>query len=400
MVTTTTILGDLASAVAGDAADVEVLIPIGVDPHDYQPSSRQIALLADADLIVLNGLDAEAGPDDAISGAAADGATVLELAPLLEPPLADGEGLDPHVWLDPVRMASAADMVADALTELDPDAGFADRGAAYSADLLAADATIRELLSPISEDRRLLVTNHEAFGYFAARYGFTVVGIGDPWKVQRAEPSSAELAALVAVIRDRGVPAINAETTQPTALADAVAAEAGTAIAVISCIASRSGCQVLPRQHFPACWSKTLVALRRRCHDRWLTDPFALAFQRSALLGGALAAIATSAVGIWVVVRGMTFSATHWYTESYRASPSPHSSASTRRSALRSRAVVMIGGIRLVHRQTAFSEDTGIGLLFVGMLGLGAILISRTASYTGSLTAILFGNALGVTAAT
>jgi manganese/iron transport system permease protein len=60
-------------------------------------------------------------------------------------------------------------------------------------------------------------------------------------------------------------------------------------------------------------------------------------------------------------------------------------------------AVVMIGGIRLVHRQTAFSEDTGIGLLFVGMLGLGVILISRTASYTGSLTAILFGNAFGVT---
>ena len=252
VVTTTTILGDLASAVAGDGADVEVLIPIGVDPHDYQPSSRQIALLADADLIVLNGLDLEAGLDDAISGAVADGATVLELAPLLDPlPFADGEGLDPHVWLDPVRMASAADMVADALTELDPDAGFSDRGAAYSADLLSADATIRELLSPISEDRRLLVTNHEAFGYFASRYGFTVVGVVIPGGSTLAEPSSAELAALVAVIRDRGVPAIFAETTQPTALADAVAAEAGTAIAVIEVYSESLGLPGTPAATLP-----------------------------------------------------------------------------------------------------------------------------------------------------
>lgn len=130
----------------------------------------------------------------------------------------------------------------------------------------------------------------------------------------------------------------------------------------------------------------------------WFTDPFALAFQQRALLAGSLAAVATSAAGIWVVVRGMTFlgdALVHGVVPGIALAVligfDPAIGAAIA-------AVVMIGGIRLVHRQTAFAEDTGIGLLFVGMLGLGVILISRSDSYTGSLTAILFGNAFGVTA--
>jgi len=129
----------------------------------------------------------------------------------------------------------------------------------------------------------------------------------------------------------------------------------------------------------------------------WLVDPFSLAFQQRALLGGALAAIATSMVGIWVVVRGMTFlgdALVHGVVPGIALAIllgfDPVVGAAVA-------AAVMIAGIRLVHRQTTFPEDTGIGLLFVGMLGLGVILISRTASYTGSLTSILFGDALGVT---
>ena len=129
----------------------------------------------------------------------------------------------------------------------------------------------------------------------------------------------------------------------------------------------------------------------------WLTDPFSLALQQRALLGGALAAVTTSVVGTWVVIRGMTFlgdALVHGVIPGIALALllgfDPVIGAAIA-------AVVMIGGINLVHRQTAFAEDTGIGLLFVGMLGLGVILISRTTSYTGSLTAILFGDALGVT---
>lgn len=129
----------------------------------------------------------------------------------------------------------------------------------------------------------------------------------------------------------------------------------------------------------------------------WLTAPFELAFQQRALAGGVLAAVATSVVGTWVVIRGMTFlgdALVHGVVPGialallFGFNPLLGAAAA---------AVVMIGGVNMVHRQTAFSEDTGIGLLFVGMLGLGVILVSRSETYAGDLTAILFGDALGVT---
>lgn len=129
----------------------------------------------------------------------------------------------------------------------------------------------------------------------------------------------------------------------------------------------------------------------------WLTAPFELAFQQRALAGGALAAVALSIVGTWVVIRGMTFlgdALVHGVIPGIALAVLLDFNVLIGAAIA---AVVMIGGINLVHRQTTFSEDTGIGLLFVGMLALGVILISRSASYTGSVTGILFGDALGVT---
>jgi ABC-type Mn2+/Zn2+ transport system permease subunit len=129
----------------------------------------------------------------------------------------------------------------------------------------------------------------------------------------------------------------------------------------------------------------------------WLTEPFALAFQQRALLGGSLAAIALALVGTWVVIRGMTFlgdALVHGVIPGIALAILFDFNVLLGAAIA---AVVMIAGINLVHRQTTFSEDTGIGLLFVGMLGLGVIMISRTSSYSGSLTGILFGDALGVT---
>jgi ABC-type Mn2+/Zn2+ transport system permease subunit len=129
----------------------------------------------------------------------------------------------------------------------------------------------------------------------------------------------------------------------------------------------------------------------------WLLEPFALGFQQRALLGGALAALATSLVGTWVVIRGMTFlgdALVHGVIPGVALAVLLDFNPLIGAAAA---ALVMIGGINLVHRQTAFSEDTSIGLLFAGMLGLGVILVSRTPSYTGSITGILFGDTLGVT---
>ncbi len=129
----------------------------------------------------------------------------------------------------------------------------------------------------------------------------------------------------------------------------------------------------------------------------WLAEPFALGFQQRALLAGVLAALATSLVGTWVVIRGMTFlgdALVHGVIPGVALAVLLDFNPLIGASAA---ALVMIGGINLVHRQTAFSEDTSIGLLFAGMLGLGVILVSRTPSYTGSITGILFGDTLGVT---
>jgi len=129
----------------------------------------------------------------------------------------------------------------------------------------------------------------------------------------------------------------------------------------------------------------------------WLLEPFALGFQQRALVGGALAALATSLVGTWVVIRGMTFlgdALVHGVIPGVALAVLADFNPLIGAGAA---ALVMIGGINLVHRQTAFSEDTSIGLLFAGMLGLGVILVSRTPSYAGSITSILFGDTLGVT---
>ncbi len=129
----------------------------------------------------------------------------------------------------------------------------------------------------------------------------------------------------------------------------------------------------------------------------WLIEPFELAFQQRALIGGSLAAVALALVGTWVVIRGMSFlgdALVHGVIPGIALAILLDFNVLIGAAGA---AGVMLIGINLVHRQTTFSEDTGIGLLFVGMLALGVILISRTASYSGSLTTILFGDTLGVT---
>jgi ABC-type Mn2+/Zn2+ transport system permease subunit len=129
----------------------------------------------------------------------------------------------------------------------------------------------------------------------------------------------------------------------------------------------------------------------------WFLEPFSLAFQQRALVGGALAALMTSVVGTWLVLRGMSFfgdAFVHGVVPGIAAAVvldiNPLIGAAVA-------AIVMVFAIEVVHRQTVLSEDTSIGLLFVGMLALGVVIISRLDTYSGSLTSILFGDALGVT---
>ncbi|MGH8914298.1 MAG: metal ABC transporter solute-binding protein, Zn/Mn family [Acidimicrobiia bacterium] len=234
VVATTSILGDIASHVLGQQGSIEVLIPVGIDSHDFQPSARQTVILAGADLVVANGLGLEQGMADVLASLASDGANVIEVAPMLDPiPFAGGEVDDPHFWMDPDRVGRAAAAIAGELAELHLDGAWEDHARAYAAEMTAADKTVRGLLEAIPEQSRRIVTNHEAFGYFADRYGFEVIGVVIPGGSTLAEPSSAELAALVAVMQREGVRVIFAETSQPTTLADAVAAEIEDEVTVV-----------------------------------------------------------------------------------------------------------------------------------------------------------------------
>ena len=142
---------------------------------------------------------------------------------------------DPHIWTDPSRMAVAVAAFADRAAELDgidPQAVEA-QAAAYVDSLEALDTEIADEVAGVPAERRVLVTNHEVFGYFADRYDFEVVGAVIPSLTTSAAASAADIEELAAVIRERGVPAIFGETTQPTELAEALADEVGGDVEVV-----------------------------------------------------------------------------------------------------------------------------------------------------------------------
>lgn len=237
LVATTTILGDVARNIVGDDAAVEVLYPVGADPHGFQPSSRDVAAMEEADLVIANGLGLEEGLTDVLESLEDDGANILEVAEGLEPlPFAvegdETEG-DPHVWLDPLRMGDAARSIATELSSIDPGGDWTARAEEYASELLAADGKIVEILAAVPLETRKLITNHDSLGYFAERYGFEIVGVVVPGGSTLAEPSSSELAALVNEVENEDVPAIFIETTGPSVLAEAVAAEVGEGVAVV-----------------------------------------------------------------------------------------------------------------------------------------------------------------------
>jgi ABC-type Zn uptake system ZnuABC Zn-binding protein ZnuA len=251
VVATTTILGDVVGRVAECAgASSTTVMPAGVDPHDFTPSSQQVAEVVGADLVVANGLGLEEGLVDVLDSAAADGATVMEVAPLVDPLPFTGGGhadeadsaeddhsdessLDPHFWHDVSRMARSASVVGDELAALTGDDAFATCGGDVATELTQTDAQVRDILAAVPAGQRVMVTDHDAFGYFAQAYDFEVAGVVVPGGTTLAEPSSQELSKLVRVIQDEGVEAIFSNSAAPTTLTDAVAEEVGTDIEVV-----------------------------------------------------------------------------------------------------------------------------------------------------------------------
>lgn len=266
VVVSTSVIGDLVRAVAGDGVDVEVLIPPGADPHDFEASAAQAARLRRSSLVVVDGLGLEERLASAIDGARRDGVPVIELGPALDPIDVPGtDHPDPHVWLDPERWARAAPIVADALaTSIGGErSAFDSRATAWSSEVRAAGERARALLASIPSGDRLLVTNHDALEYFADRYGLKVVGVVIPGGSTLAEPSAADISRLATIVRESGVRAVFTESTTSPRLVRMLANEVGRDVAVVELATDTLG----PAGSGTATYTELLTTLARRVAD-------------------------------------------------------------------------------------------------------------------------------------
>ncbi|MEW5941745.1 MAG: metal ABC transporter substrate-binding protein [Chloroflexota bacterium] len=227
IVATTSLIGDVARQIGGSRVTIRALLPPGADPHAYEPRPQDIAALADADAVLVNGLGLEETLEPLLENAknivvVSEGISAL---PLAEEP----GGLDPHVWQDPNNVTVWARNLAEAFAQADPAHAdeYRTNAEKYVSELTALDAWIVEQVSQIPEANRKLVTDHADFGYFAARYGFEQIGEVIPSVSTGSSPSAQELAALEDAIRASGVKAVFVGTTVNPELSRRVAEDTG-----------------------------------------------------------------------------------------------------------------------------------------------------------------------------
>ncbi len=218
VVATTGMVADLVRNVAGERADVTGLMGSGVDPHLYKATRTDTAALMRADLVFYNGLMLEGKMSDALIRAATAGRKVyavtelLDESDLLEPEAFEGQ-YDPHVWMDPAAWSRAVVVVRDKLTEADPAGAdnYRSNAERYAETLRELDEYAQRVLSSVPEERRVLVTAHDAFNYFGRRYGFEVVGIQGI--STESEAGVRDIERIVGVIVSRRIPAVFVEST-------------------------------------------------------------------------------------------------------------------------------------------------------------------------------------------
>ena len=246
VVVTNNIVADWVENIGGDHVEVFSLLPVGADPHAFQPGAKDVAKIADADLVLSVGLGLEESwLKELLRNAARDPSTIVELGEVVDPiqfteshreevaMLEElGHGIhDPHFWFDPLRVKRAVNDIAARLSVLDPDRGdtFTANASAYNEQLDDLHAWTMEQVGMVPEDRRLLVTSHDSLGYFANLYGFEVVGVILSITTE-VEPSAADLADLIHEIEEFSAPAVFGETTVSERLAETVAAESGAKV--------------------------------------------------------------------------------------------------------------------------------------------------------------------------
>ncbi|MBX3045983.1 MAG: zinc ABC transporter substrate-binding protein [Anaerolineales bacterium] len=265
---TTPILADIVSQVGGEHVQLSVLIPAGTDPHAFEPTPQDAARLAEADLVVVNGLGLEESLTSLLHEVEEDGRVVIAsegIDPLDFEHEHEGEheheheeehehedehehdeehehegehhheGQDPHVWMNPLNVSVWVDNIAAALSAADGAnaSEYQANADAYKAHLVELDHWIHEQVAMLPAADRKLVTDHESFNYFAEQYGFEIVGVLIPSFSTLSEVSAGELAELENTITTQNVPAIFIGASMSPGLAERVSADTGVALVVL-----------------------------------------------------------------------------------------------------------------------------------------------------------------------
>jgi len=219
VVTTTTMLTDLARTIGGPAIQVEGLMGAGVDPHQYKASEGDVFTMAEADLIIYNGLNLEGRLGNVLEQLDARGTPTLALAATAIPdtlrlasPTYTGS-YDPHVWFNVQLWRRVAEQMGQTLANTAPDSStqILARTTAYLAELATLDAYVREQVARIPEAQRVLITSHDAFGYFGAGYGFEVRGLQG--LSTSTEAGTADVQNLATFVANQQIPAMFVESS-------------------------------------------------------------------------------------------------------------------------------------------------------------------------------------------
>ena len=221
VVTSTVVIADLARNVGGDAVRVESLVPSGGDVHTFRATPSDGVKIGEADLILLNGTGLDDFLSNIVTSAKREETEVVEVSKSLSPIQLvvrdvgergddDENGDDPHFWLDPIAVMTYVEEIRDALREADPQrAAEYDRNAiAYIRRLQNLDRDIRAALAPVPLEHRVLITFHDAFAYFGARYEFEVIAF---LGVEGGEPTPRDIVRAIEEVEEKGLPAIFAE---------------------------------------------------------------------------------------------------------------------------------------------------------------------------------------------
>mgnify|MGYP001565669173 CR=1 FL=1 len=242
IVVTYSILGSVVKDLVGDKANVIVSIPNGLDPHEWEPSAKDIEAINKADLVIQNGLGLEGGMEKTLEAAKSNGVKFFTASDYITVRhVGLGEGIpsgdpdqvigapDPHLWMDPIAMKSIVSALSSILMK-DLNLDVTSQAEDLENRLDSLDKEVADTMAVIPQDNRKLVTGHESMGYFAQRYNFKLVGVIIPSLSTEAEVSAADLAALKKAIQDNQVKAIFTELGTSPAVAKAIGDETGVKV--------------------------------------------------------------------------------------------------------------------------------------------------------------------------